>query len=212
MKWGVRGRTGVEGYDVTLNYVKEPDVNQQSVANTNQQITDNPFNNISSLIPNQRLGLTVKGDLRDLGIYAAFGHYFAEGIDSSSYILGADYSYNLNYYTKVNMQLEYLGLELNNLDPVLSASLNMGTGNKRLDLLSGSLSYPIDDFSSISLLTMANLDDSSLIIIPTYQNTLPGNIDLTLNSSFFLGEKDGLFAPSPLMPKAITSISLSYPF
>jgi hypothetical protein len=63
MKWGVRGRTGVEGYDVTLNYVKEPDVNQQSVANTNQQITDNPFNNISSLIPNQRLGLTIKGDL-----------------------------------------------------------------------------------------------------------------------------------------------------
>jgi hypothetical protein len=168
MKWGIRGRMGLEGYDLTLNYVKET-VN----------------------MPGERIGFTIKGDIGDLGVYGALGHYFANS--SNSYLIGSDYSYNLNYYTKINMQLEY-------------------SGNERLSLLTGSVNYPLDDFSSISLVTMVNLEDGSFIIMPGYQNTLPGNIDLNINGSIFSGKEDSLFASGNLLPQAVTAISISYPF
>jgi hypothetical protein len=168
MKWGIRGRMGLEGYDLTLNYVKE---------------TIN--------MPGERIGFTIKGDIGDLGVYGALGHYFANS--SNSYLIGSDYSYNLNYYTKINMQLEY-------------------SGNERLSLLTGSVNYPLDDFSSISLVTMVNLEDGSFIIMPGYQNTLPGNIDLNINGSIFSGKEDSLFASGNLLPQAVTAISISYPF
>jgi hypothetical protein len=164
MKWGIRGRMGLEGYDLTLNYVKE---------------TIN--------MPGERIGFTIKGDIGDLGVYGALGHYFANS--SNSYLIGSDYSYNLNYYTKINMQLEY-------------------SGNERLSLLTGSVNYPLDDFSSISLVTMVNLEDGSFIFIPGYQNTLPGNIDLNINGSIFMGKEDSLSGS----PQAVTAISISYPF
>ncbi len=204
MKWGVRGRMGVKGYDLTLNYVQE--------SQSSGQNGGNPFNNILSIIPGKRVGLTVKGDVGDLGVYTALGQYFGEGVESSnSYLLGVDYSYNLNYYTKINMQLEYLGIELNSIDPFLKTYLNLASEDNRLDLLTGSLSYPIDDFSSVSLMTMMSLDDSSMILMPAYQNTLPGNIDLTVNGSIFLGKENSLFAGSQ-MPQTSASVGLSYPF
>jgi len=168
MKWGIRGRMGLEGYDLTLNYVKD---------------TIN--------MPGERVGFTIKGDIGNLGVYGALGHYLANS--SNSYLIGSDYSYNLNYYTKINMQLEY-------------------SGNEKLSLLTGSVNFPLDDFSSISLVTMLNLEDGSFIFIPGYQNTLPGNIDLNINGSIFMGKEDSLFASGNLLPQAVTAISISYPF
>ncbi|MTI60957.1 MAG: hypothetical protein FH762_13470 [Firmicutes bacterium] len=207
MKWGIRTRVGVSGYDLTINYVQEPEL----------IFDENSFNNIikgvSSIIPKKRAGFTIKGDLKDLGVYGSYGHYFDEGVaGSNSYLLGVDYSYNLNYYTTVNMQLEYLGIELNSLETVQDLFSGVDILNERINLLTGSMTYPIDDFSSISLTTMLNLDDSSFVLIPGYQSTLPGNIDLDISSSIFLGEEDSLFRAKGLMPKAVTTISLSYPF
>lgn len=207
MKWGIRNRVGVSGYDLTINYVQEPEV----------IIDENSFNNIiagiTSVIPRKRAAITVKGDLKDLGVYGSYGHYFDEGVaGSNSYLLGVDYSYNFNYYTTVNMQLEYLGIELNSLETVQGLLSEVVNINERINLLTGSMTYPIDDFSSISLRTMLNLDDSSFVLIPGYKNTLPANIDLDINLAIFLGEDDSFFKAKGLMPKAVATISLNYPF
>lgn len=205
MKWGVRGRFGVKGYDLTLNYVRE-------VEGSGEIGVD--VDNVVGFIPKQRIGFTFKGDLKDLGIYGSFGQYFDQGLDSSnSYLLGADYSYNLNYHTKISIYLEYLGVELGFLAPQIRTDLlKMKSDDTRFDLLIGGVSYPIDDFSSISLMTLVNLDDGSLLLLPSYQNTLPGNIDLTISSSVFHGKDDTLFAPGGLMPQATISIKMSYSF
>ena len=209
-KWGLRGRMGFEGYDLTVNYVKEAEEGGGQAGGI-------PGISINSVIPGQRIGITAKGDIGDIGAYGAFGYYFDDLNDevknSKSYLLGADYSYNLNYNKKISMQLEYLGLELNSLDLSLRKTLlKMDSNDNRLDLMTGSLRYPIDDFSSFVVMGLANLDDGSFLLSPGYQNTLPGNIDLNLNLSVFLGENDSLFKPGEAIPEAVTSLSLSYPF
>ncbi|HOA40760.1 MAG TPA: hypothetical protein PKM10_04850 [Halanaerobiales bacterium] len=172
MKTGVRGRFGVGAFDLTLNYVQEA------------------FSIRNSFFPRERLALTLKGDLKGMGVYAAFGHYFDDVLDSSnSLLLGIDYSYNLNYYTKITLQLEYLGLGNRSLSPVLGPFIFMNGRGDRLDLLSASLTYPVDDFSSISLMSMLNLDGSRIFISPVYQNTLSANIDLNLSGQVFFGEE-----------------------
>jgi len=193
MKWGVRGRLGVQGYDLTLNYVQEAE---------------------GALIPRQRIGLTAKGDVGNLGVYGALGHYFDKGVESStSLLLGADYSYNLDYNTKLTIQLEYLGLELSSLAPQQREGLlKMKGSDKRLGLLIGRADYPIDDFSAVSLVSIYNLDDRSFLLGPSYRSTLPRNTDLILSASVFCGREHTLFAPGELMPRAVVSLVMSYAF
>lgn len=193
MKWGVRGRLGVQGYDLTLNYVQEAE---------------------GALIPRQRIGLTAKGDVGNLGVYGALGHYFDKGVESStSLLLGADYSYNLDYNTKLTIQLEYLGLELSSLAPQQREGLlKMKGSDKRLGLLIGRADYPIDDFSGISLMVLVNLYDGSMLISPSYRNTLAGDIDLTLGASVFRGRENSLLSPGGSMPRAVLTVGLSYAF
>ena len=152
----------------------------------------------------QRVGFTFKGDLGDLGVYGSIGHYFGAGTEKGhSYLVGVDYSYNIDYYGKLTMQLEYLGLDCNNLTPLLGSYMMLSSGKERMDLLSGNLAYPIDDFSSIALTAIANVDGSNYLIVPSYQNTLPGNIDLDLSFPVYLGEGDN---------STLIGIGLSYPF
>ena len=201
MKWGVRGRFGVKGYDLTINYVQEA-----AAAKAKTATVGTGGDGLTGLIPipRRRMGFTFKGDLGDLGVYGSFGHYFGEEIEQgNSYLMGVDYSYNLDYYSKLTMQLEYLGLDGNNLMPLLGPYMLLSSGKERMDLLSGNLAYPIDDFSSIMLTAIANLDGSNYLIVPSYQNTLPGNIDLDLSFPFFLGEGDN---------SASIGIGLNYPF
>lgn len=163
MKWGARARIGVKGYDLTVNYVQEEK---------------------RTLIPRQRLGLTFKGDVGDFGVYGAVGHQFATGIDSiNSYLLGADYSYNLNYDTKIHMQLEYLVSELGDQE-----------------LIVGGIGYPIDDFSEVSMITTVSLANGSTVLIPRYQITLARGVDLAIGGSFTANKNPEGF------------LRLSYPF
>lgn len=205
LKWGLRARAGIKGYDLTLNYVREAEVSGA---------TGGVLDDVLRFIPRQRGGFTFKGDLGDFGVYGAYGCYFDEGIEqSNSYLIGADYSYNLNYNTKITMQLEYLGVEPGFLEPSLRAELlKMKSGDKRLDFLTGSIKYPLDDFSSVSLMTMADLDDGSLFLTPGYQTTLTGNFGLEINATIFWGKEETLFAPCDSTPEAIITTSLSYSF
>lgn len=204
-KWGARARIGVKGYDLTLNYVQEADL---------FGATAGALDEILSSIPRERVGFTFKGDLNDFGIYGAYGHYFGKGTESSdSYLLGADYSYNFNHGTKIIFQMEYLGVEVKFLESQLRKDLlKMDSDDQRIDFLIGSLKYPLDDFSSISLMTMVSLDDGSLFVTPSFLTTLPSNLDLELSATFFKGKDGTLFDPGAVMPQAIISISLRYPF
>lgn len=219
MKWGVRGRFGVKGYDLTVNYVQEA----AAVAGATAEDMDlgepggaagDVVALLPSILPRQRAGFAFKGDLGDIGVYGAYGYYFGNGVESSnSYLLGADYSYNLNYNTKITIQLEYIGMELNFLKPAHRAALlKMESDDDRIDLLTGAFSYPLDDFSTVSLITMVNLDDGSLFLTPEYQTTLPGNLDLTVNTTVFLGDDGTLLAPGRDIPQAVFTVMLSYPF
>ena len=214
LKWGVRGRWGVKGYDVTVNYVQEAASSEGMGFGAGT--TSSPGDLFGGLFPRQRMGATVKGDIGNLGVYGALGRYFeCDGSTKSSmgYLLGADYSYNLDYFTKITMQLEYLGMELSGLAPSIKTQfLKMDPSDNRLDLLMGRVSYPIDDFSTASLVSMVNLDDGSLLLGPSYKSTLGGDIDLVLAGSVFMGKEDTLFGPGGLMPQATVSVGLSYAF
>ncbi|HHU51240.1 MAG TPA: hypothetical protein GXZ36_05435 [Firmicutes bacterium] len=219
MKWGVRGRFGVKGYDLTVNYVREAAVLAGAAAElTGLREAGGAVGDVAALLPGilprQRAGFAFKGDLGEIGFYGAYGHYFGDGVESSnSYLLGADYSYNLNYNTKITMQLEYIGVELNFLEPAYrTALLKLESDDDRLDLLAGAFSYPVDDFSTVSLITLVNLDDGSLFLTPEYQTTLPGNLDLTVNTTVFLGGGGTLLAPGDQLPQVTFCVTLSYPF
>ena len=204
-KWGARVRFGVRGYDLTVNYVQEADA---------FEATAGALDEILSSIPKERVGFTFKGDLKDFGIYGAYGRYFEEGTESGdSCLLGVDYSYNLNRGTKFIFQMEYLGVEVKYLEPQLRKDLlKMDSDDQRIDFFIGSLKYPLDDFSSISLMTMVSLDDGSLFLTPSFLTILPGNLDLEISATFFDGKEGALFDPGDVMPEAIISISLRYPF
>lgn len=204
MKWGVRGRFGVKGYDLTFNYVQEPAAAGAGGQGQGQGHGLPGLPGIAPL-PRRRAGFTFKGDLGDLGVYGAFGHYFGEaGESGNSYLIGADYSYNIDYHGKLTMQMEYLLLDGSNLSQLLGQFIALGSGGERTNLLTGMLAYPIDDFSAVSLTAIANPGGGKYLLIPRYQNTLPGNIDLELSLLLYLGDN------IPNITSAIAGLSYSF--
>lgn len=212
-KWGVRGRFGIKGFDVTLNYVQEPSSSGAGRGDSDGSLGF-PGGFLGELIPRKRVGVTAKGDIGGFGVYGSVGRYFEEGLESStSYLVGADYSHDLDYFTKITMQVEYLGLQPDSLDAGLKASLlKMDPSDTRLDLLMGRVSYPLDEFSSISLLTVMNGNDGSLVLGPSYKSVLPYSLELTLGGFVTIGRENALFAPGGLMPRAAVYVGLSYAF
>jgi len=93
IKWGLRGRTVIKGYDLTLNYVQEPEM--------------------------ERIGFTGKGDLGPLGIYGAAGYYFKDNNGDLAYLIGGDYSHFFEAGNKVYLQLEYLSTKRGTLSSIL---------------------------------------------------------------------------------------------
>ncbi|NLN20143.1 MAG: hypothetical protein GX162_12855 [Firmicutes bacterium] len=193
MKWGLRTRFGVRGYDVTLNYVEEPP--------------------ISAVIPRQRVGLTLKGDVGRVGVYAAAGVYFdGEKDHGRSYVAGADWSYRLSHYTRLTVQLEYLSLGQDLVFPVLGLLPETSDSTEHTSLLAGRVGYPLDEFSSLALVALCDLKHGGVFISPSYRSILPGNRDLVVSAAVFIGEKDSLFAPGTLLPRATASVGMSYAF
>ena len=93
MKWGVRGRFGVKGYDLTVNYVREAAVLAGAAAElTGLREAGGAVGDVAALLPGilprQRAGFAFKGDLGEIGFYGAYGHYFGDGGSSNSYLLG----------------------------------------------------------------------------------------------------------------------------
>lgn len=203
VKWGARARFGIRGYDITLNYVREPDILDTAVSAI-------PVN---SIIPLQRAACTVKGDIWDLGVYGSFGYYFSDSVSTVSCLAGADYSFNYNYDRKVVLQAEYMGIDMEFLNPMLrNAVLLMDSSETWFNLITASVNAGIDDFSSFTVFSIINANDWSAVICPIYQVTLPLKINLELSGYIFAGRENTLFRPGPVMPRAIGMLSLKYKF
>ncbi|PIX35277.1 MAG: hypothetical protein COZ58_00605, partial [Candidatus Infernicultor aquiphilus] len=181
MKWGLRGRTMLEGYDLTLNYVREPEENSAE-----------------TMIPvSQRIGISAKGDLGPFGIYGALGYYFKDNDDGDlAYLIGGDYSYFFEAGNKIYFQLEYLSIKKDNLFSILGSFFSGNITNNldnQVGLLLGLLNYEINEFSQVSLMAISSLNDGSMIIMPGYHNQLNNNLSFDLNLAIYSGKEGTLF-------------------
>ena len=205
IKWGLRGRTVIEGYDLTLNYVREPEMETMGV-----------------VIPaSQRIGFTGKGDLGPLGVYGALGYYFQDNNSGSfAYLIGGDYSYFFEAGNKIYFQLEYLSIKKDNLSSILGpffAGNVTNNLNENIGLILGMANYEIDEFSQINLMAISSLNDGSIIIMPGYRNQLSNNLSLNLSTAIYFGKEDTLFGSNvsegaQQKPKGMISIGLTYSF
>ena len=205
IKWGLRGRTMIEGYDLTLNYVREPEIYF-----------------MGTIIPaSQRIGFTVKGDLGPIGVYGALGYYFKENDDSDlAYLIGGDYSYFFEAGNKIYFQLEYLSMKKENLSSILGpffAGNIPNNLNENIGLILGMANYEIDEFSQVNLMTISSVNDGSIIIIPGYRNQLSNNLSLDLSAAIYFGKEDTLFGSNVSegaqpKPKGMISVGLTYSF
>ena len=205
MKWGLRGRTMLEGYDLTLNYVREPEENSAE-----------------TMIPvSQRIGISAKGDLGPFGIYGALGYYFKDNDDGDlAYLIGGDYSYFFEAGNKIYFQLEYLSIKKDNLFSILGSFFSGNITNNldnHVGLLLGLANYEINEFSQVSLMAISSLNDGSMIIMPGYHNQLNNNLSFNLNIAIYSGKEGTLFGSTvsevaQQMPKGMIEVGLSYSF
>jgi len=195
-KWALRGRTTFRGYDLSVSYVKTPELDNADF---------------------ERFGLTAKGDLGPVGIYGAYGLWQNSEIDYHIYQVGTDYSYNFLAGSQLYLQAEYLRLEGVVGDISDFDLFNLGTAAKEesssalinnLDFFNTNLSYEIDDFSSIGILTVTYLDDGSTLFIPKYSYLFSSNLLLELRGSVAAGKEDKVLGGDV---KAV-EINLSYTF
>ncbi|WP_235044009.1 porin family protein [Halanaerobium saccharolyticum] len=200
-KWALRGRTTYKGYDLSASYVQTP-------------VADNA--------DFERYGLTAKGDLGPLGVYGAYGLWRDSEIDYDIYQLGADYSYHFLAGSQLFLQGEYLRLEGAAGDISAFDFFNLGTENgaeqpaadsgsssfENLDFFNTNISYELDEFSSIGIMTVSYLDDGSTIFIPNYSYLFGSNLLLELRGSIAAGKEDEVLGGEA---KAV-EINLSYTF
>ena len=205
VKWGIRGRTTLEGYDLTLNYVREPEENSTE-----------------TMIPaNQRIGFSAKGDLGPFGVYGAIGYNFTD-INSGdfSFLMGGDYSYFFESGSKIYFQLEYLSLKEERLSSLMGSFAlldNVMEADTRANLLLTRTSYDINEFSAISLFTISSLDDFSTIIMPNYSNQINNSLTFNCNFAYFNGKQNTLFGPGLIggvqeKPKMTIEAGFTYSF
>lgn len=205
-KIGFRARTLIKDYDLSLNYINK-EVNKHN---------------------SSRIGLSFKGDFKNVGLYGSILNLNKSGennVSTNAYMLGTDYSYYLNggYGNRVYFQGEYHLIENNEglLELINSLGGNISGSQEQLlnlfdsdylKILLGNVSYNIDDFSSIGVFTITSLDDGSTALIPNYSNQLTSNTTLNINLSYLSGEENDFFGASQALPKAVLNIELSYTF
>ena len=181
VKWGVRGRTTLEGYDLTLNYVREADAD----------------NNDLNASADQRMGFSAKGDLGPFGVYGAIGYNFKD-INSGdfSFLAGGDYSYFFESGSRIYFQLEYLSLKEKRLSSLLGSLVLLDSNLdavSNVNLLLTRISYDINEFSAISLFTVSSLNDFSTIFIPNYTNQISNSLTFNCSFAYFKGKENTLF-------------------
>ena len=205
VKWGIRGRTTLEGYDLTLNYVREADAD----------------NNGLDASVDQRMGFSAKGDLGPFGVYGAIGYNFKDiNTGDFSFLAGGDYSYFFESGSRIYFQLEYLFLKEKRLSSLLGGlallDSNLDTVSN-VNLLLTRTSYDINEFSAISLFTISSLDDYSTIFMPNYSNQISDSLTFNCSFAYFNGKENTLFGPGLVggvqeKPKMTIEAGFTYSF
>jgi hypothetical protein len=197
-KWALRGRTTFRGYDLSASYVNTP---------------------VEAGSDLERYGLTAKGDLGPVGLYGAYGLWQNDEIDYDIYQLGTDYSYNFMAGSRLYLQAEYLRLEglggdisafnLFNLESSTSETEESSSDIiNNLNFINTNLSYEIDEFSSVGIMTVSYLDDGSTLFIPNYSYLFGSNLLLELRGSIAAGSEEEVLGGDA---KGL-EINLSYTF
>ncbi|MGM0437895.1 MAG: hypothetical protein ACQEQD_06455 [Bacillota bacterium] len=191
-KSGIRARTMIKDYDLSLNYIYDPTIE-----------LDN------------RLGLSLKGDLGPLGVYSAVSYEKNEDKqnEEQTYLLGLDYSKSINYDQRIYFQGEIINLsstKISSIAPSFSENNfdeTINFADERHNLFLGNISYTLNDFSSLNFMMVGNINNNNLIFIPQYNNQLPGNIDMTIRGTITSGKNAELLN----MPGSI-NVNLKYSF
>jgi len=166
LKVGLRGRTLIDDFDVTIHFVQE------------NVITNEPAN--------QRFGITVKGDVGKFGVYGALG-YQREETDSFSLLAGLDYSYFFQAGNQLYLQMEYLNIPPQLLSQITGSMMSgENIKEKKIDLLVGNISYQIDDFSSIGMTSFCNFSDGSKLFIPRYNNQINTHTTIEIQAGMMM--------------------------
>ena len=192
-KYGLRGRTTFRGYDLTLNYVNTP-------------LEEDKL---------ERYGFTFKGDLGSAGIYGALGSWKSEETDYDIFQFGSDYSYSFLSGSRLYLQGEYLMIagiedELSKLGIFqgLGSSFKESFSDDNIKLINTNLSYDINDFTSIGVMTVSYLGDGSTLFIPNYSYLFSSNLLFELRGTAALGNEDELLSGDPIG----VELKLSYTF
>ncbi len=163
-KIGLRGRTLINDFDVTVHFVQE----QVLAAEPGQQ----------------RFGITAKGDIDRFGVYSALGYYH-DDVDSFSLLAGTDYSYFFQSGNQLYFQAEYLNIPPELLSQITGSmmSAQWEGKDKNIHLLVSNASYQIDEFSSIGLTSLYNFSDDTILFLPTYSNQINTNTTLEIQAA-----------------------------
>ena len=199
-KLGIRARTLVEGFDLTFNLVHEP------------------VDEGGDTLPQQRIGITAKGDVGAFGVYGALGYYKQKSNDFSV-LGGIDYSYFFDAGNQLYFQWEYLSIPQQYLDQITGSVLpEMQKGEtENVGLLIRNTTYHIDEFSNISLTSFSNLAEGSRVIMPSYSNQVNTNATINISAGMKIEEIQNQLIPSfesifNNPPQVFLEIGISYAF
>jgi hypothetical protein len=173
LKVGLRGRTLINDFDVTVHFVEE--------------------NILANEIVQRRLGITTKGDIGKFGVCSALGYYQEKEDSSLSFLAGIDYSYFFQTGSQLYLQVEYINLPPHLLSQVTSSMMSGGEeGKENIHLMAGNISYRIDEFSSIGLTSFCNFSDDNGLFMPAYSNQISTNTSIDVKGGIMLESKKGL--------------------
>jgi len=197
-KIGLRGRTLINDFDITAQFVQE------------QVIAVKPGQ--------QRFGITAKGDIGKFGVYGALGYYRDEK-KSFSLLVGADYSYFFPSANRLYLQAEYLNIPPEVLSQITGSLMirQPESQDKNVHLLTGNISYQIDEFSSIGLTSLYNFNNGSALFMSNYTNHLSTITTLEIQVGIVMGEKNEVDASSVVswfgeLSQVFVELGISYAF
>jgi hypothetical protein len=167
LKIGLRGRTLINDFDVTVHFVEE------SI--------------LANEIVQRRLGITTKGDIGKFGVYNALGYYKEKEDSYLSFLAGIDYSYFFKAGSQFYLQVEYLNLPSNLMSQVTGSMMSGGDkGKENIHLMAGNISYRIDEFSSIGFTSFYNFSDGNGLFMPAYSNQISTNTTINIKGGIML--------------------------
>ena len=173
-KKGIRARTNVGLYDLSLSYV---DLGSGSY----------------------QLDFDSAGELFDLGVRAEIALIFPSNADSYVQgILGGNYSFENGW--GIDMEYYYNGIGQSDKDDYDWIGLYSGNINQLgRDYVYFGLNKLLDEITNVRFSLITNLNDLSFIFYPTYSRNIFQNIDLSLEALLMGGEDGSEYSPGDFL-------------